>query len=155
MCRRSPILYYQWTLQQNVSISPYCILPTQTFITPSRNTGSISFFSSSDRQQSHHLLGCHATDINSSFDSFFKCFTFFKFRMSSQKSDMNNSTRIIKIIIVKVNAIRICIKNTHFLIIKYNITKIFIKIEYIFICIKGSKKLFNHFTCNKPVGNKI
>ena len=34
------------------------------------NIGSISFFSSSDTHQSHHLLVCHATGINSSFNSF-------------------------------------------------------------------------------------
>ena len=31
---------------------------------------SISFFSSSDTQKSHHLLGCHAIGINFSFNSF-------------------------------------------------------------------------------------
>ena len=31
--------------------------------------GSISFFSSSDTHQSQHLLECHATGINSSFNS--------------------------------------------------------------------------------------
>ena len=34
------------------------------------NIGSITFFSSSDTHQSHHLLGCHATGINSSLNSF-------------------------------------------------------------------------------------
>ena len=38
---------------------------------------------------------------------------------------------------------------------KYNTTKIFFKIEYIFICMQSSEKLFNHFTCNKPIGKKI
>ena len=140
---------------KNVLIPPFCILPTN-FYNPSINIGSISFFSSSDTHQSHHLFGCHATGINSSIN-FFKCFTFFKFNMPKQKSDMINSIRIISIniIIAKVNAIKIYIKNTNFIEIKYNITKIFIKIEYIFICIQSSKKLFNHFTCNKPIRNKF
>ena len=40
------------------------------------NIGSISFFSSSDTYQSHHLLGCHATCINSSFNSFLSALRF-------------------------------------------------------------------------------
>ena len=48
--------------------------------------GSISFFSSSDMQKLHHLLGKHAIDIKSSL-IFFKCLAFFKFTMPSQKSD--------------------------------------------------------------------
>ena len=67
---------------------------------------------------------------------FFKCFVFFKFNVPNQKSDMINSTRIIFVkIIIKINIIRIYIKNTHFISVKCNITIIFIKIEYIFICI--------------------
>ena len=34
-------------------------------------------------------------------------------------------------------------------------TKIFIKIEYIFICIQSSKELFNHFTRNKPIEQNL
>ena len=41
---------------------------------------SISFFSSSDMQKSHHLLGSHSIDISSS--PFFKCFALFKFSKS-------------------------------------------------------------------------
>ena len=40
------------------------------FYNSSINIGSISFFSSSDMHQTHHLLGCHATGINSSYNSF-------------------------------------------------------------------------------------
>ena len=69
----------------------------------------------------------------------------------------NNSARItfIKIITIKANAIKIYIKNTHFITIKHYITRIFIKVWYILICIQISKKLFSHSTCNKPFGNKI
>ena len=45
-----------------------------------------SFFSFSDAQKFHHLLGCHSIGINSSL-VFFKCFAFFRFNMASQKSD--------------------------------------------------------------------
>ena len=49
---------------------------------------------------------------------------------------MNNSITIVFIIIsiVKVN-----IKNTHSITIKYNINGIFIKVEYIFICVQSTK----------------
>ena len=50
------------------------------------NIGSMSFFSSSGMQQSHHPLGAQATGINFSFNSFFTCFPFFKFNITSQKS---------------------------------------------------------------------
>ena len=46
--------------------------------------------------------------------SFFKGFLFFKFNMPSQNPDMNNSIRIIFIkIIIKINIIKIYIKNAH------------------------------------------
>ena len=121
---------FQYLKRQNVSIPPFCILPTY-FYNSSINNKSISFFSSSDTHQSYHLLGCHTTGINSSF-IFFEFLAFIKFSMPSQKSDMNNSIRIIfiKIFIAKVNAIKIYLKNTHFITIKYNINKIFIKTVY-------------------------
>ena len=40
------------------------------FYNSSINIGSISYFSSSDMQQFHHLLGCHAIAINFSLNSF-------------------------------------------------------------------------------------
>ena len=54
-----------------------------------------------------------------------------------RKSDMNNSFRVISIIIsiVKFNIIKIHTKNTHSIISKYGITRIFIKMEYIITCI--------------------
>ena len=77
---------------QNVLIPPNCILlmhsSTKYFSTPilyttdthfygcSINIGSISFFSSSDMHQFHHLLGCHGTAINSSLNSFLSSFRF-------------------------------------------------------------------------------
>ena len=54
---------------QNVQIPPRSILPTHTFITLQIKIGSVSFFSSSDMHQFHHLSGCHATGINSSRNS--------------------------------------------------------------------------------------
>ena len=112
------------------------------FYNSSIKIGSISFFSSSDTQKFHHLLGCHNTDINSSV-ILFKCFAFFKLNMPSQKSDMNDSIRIIFILIsnVKHNIIKIYIKNTHYVTNKYNIFRIFIKIEYIFICVQTVKSI--------------
>ena len=47
------------------------------------------FFTSSDTHKSHHLLGCHVTSINSSFNSFFECFTFFKFSLLDKKTVLN------------------------------------------------------------------
>ena len=88
--------------------------------------------------------------------SLFKSFVFFKFNMPSQKSDMSNSIRTIFIkFIIKINVVKIYIKYTHFIKRKYDITRIFIKIESIFICVQSSKKFFNLCTCNKPIGNKF
>ena len=87
---------------------------------------------------------------------FLKFFVFFKFNMSSQKSDENNSIRIIFIkIIFKISIIKICIKNNHFITRNYEITRISIKIEYFFICAQSSIKFLNHFTCNKPTEKKF
>ena len=58
--------------------------------------------------QFHHLLRCHTIGIDTSFNIFFKFFAFFKLNMISQKSDKNNTIRIIFIeIIIKVNVIKI------------------------------------------------
>ena len=65
---------------------------------------------------------------------------FIRFNMPNQKSAKNNSIWIIFIkIIVKSNIIKININNTHFIIIKYSITRIFIKIDYIFIHLQDRK----------------
>ena len=110
------------------------------FYNPSVNTDSIYFFSSSDMQKFYHLLECHTIGIISSF-IYFNFFAFFKFNMQSKKSDKNDSIQIIFIkIIIEINFIKIYIKNTHSITIKYNITRTFIKIEYIFICIQSSKR---------------
>ena len=84
---------------------------------------------------SHHCLRCHTTGINFLL-IFFKCFAFFKFTTSSQKSHMNNSIRFILIkciIIRKINFITICSKNTHLISKKCDVIKVFIKKEYIII----------------------
>ena len=75
---------YVWVLlSQNVSI------PHIVYYNPSVKIGSISFFSSSDMQKSHHLLGYHTIGImigiNYAFN-FFNFFAFFKSNMPSQKS---------------------------------------------------------------------
>ena len=76
--------------------------------------------------------------------------------MPSQNSDKNNSIRIIYIkFIIKANIIKIYIKNTHFITRKYDITRIFIKIQYIVICIQSSIKFFNRFNFNKPIEKKF
>ena len=117
--------------------------------------GSISFFSSSSTKSSTFYWDVMLLPLILHL-SLFKFFVFFKFNMLSQKSDKNNSIRIIFIkIIIKINIIKINMNNTHFILIKYKITRIFIKIEYIFICILISKKFLNHFTCNRPIRNKF
>ena len=121
------------------------------FYNPSVKIGSISFFSSFDIRKFHHLLACHNTGINSL--HLLKSFAFFKFNMPSQKSDNDNSTRIIFItIIIKIN---IYIKNTNFTTEKHDITRIFIEVVYISICLQSYKNFFNHFTCNKSIKNKF
>ena len=80
--------------------------------------GSIPFFSSSGTYQSHHLVRCHATSINSlilSINFFLKRFAFFKFILSSQRFDMN---------VVLGSS-----KDTHFITRKRDITRIFMKIR--------------------------
>ena len=78
---------------------------------------------------------------------------YFKFNMPSQKSDNNNSITIIFIkTIIEINIIKISIKNTHFFTNKYGVTRIFIKVEYIFICIQSIKIFFNHFIVTKESG---
>ena len=50
--------------------TPHLYTTDPSFYNSSINIVSLSFYSSSDTHQSHHLLGCHATGINSSFNSF-------------------------------------------------------------------------------------
>ena len=56
MFQYPPIVYYRRTLYNS--------------------TVNITFFSSSDMHQSHHLSGCHAIGINSSFYAFLSAFGF-------------------------------------------------------------------------------
>ena len=94
---------------------------------------------------------------------FFKCFTFFKFIVPSQRSDMNNSFKIIfmKISIIKVNIIKIYTKNTHFITWKCDITRIFIKKSTSSMQIKYYKAFLiillvaNQSGINFNVGKKI
>ena len=55
------------------------------FYISSVKIGSISFFSSSDKRQFHHLFGCQAIGINSVFNFFFQWFSFFKFNVLDEK----------------------------------------------------------------------
>ena len=76
--------------------------------------GSWYFSSSSGMQKFYYFW--YVTLLKLILGIFFKCFTFFKLDMPSQKLDKNNSTRIIFIkIIIKVNIIKIYVKNTHFI----------------------------------------
>ena len=74
---------------------------------------------------------------------FFQYFVLFKYIIPSQKFDINNNFRIIfiKIIIIKVNVIKIYMKNTHLISKKCNFTKIFIRKEYIIVKNKSTMKL--------------
>ena len=130
-----------------------CSNTSKLYTLKALSIGSISFLLSSDMQKFHHLLGCDAIGINSSFIFFFKFFPFLIFNVPNQNSDKNNSIVIIFInITIKIN-IKIHIKNTHFITRKFDITRIFIKLEYIFIYVQSSIKFFNHFMCNKPIRN--
>ena len=89
-----------------------------------KTNSSISFFSSSNKHQSDHLIGCHATLIKTFLISFLKALICFKsirclryFSLSNHKSDMINSFRIIfiKVNIMEVYIINIHTKNTQFL----------------------------------------
>ena len=106
---------------QNVLILSFCI-PGNHY---SVKIDSIYFFSSSGMQKFHHLLGWHAVGINVSHIIFLN-FCVSQIQYAQPKVGKNNSIRII---IVKI-------------IIKINITRIFIKIEYIFICIKSFLIIF-------------
>ena len=102
------------------------------------------FLSSSDIAQFQHLLGCLTMDINSSLITFLNPLCFFKFTLPSQKPDNTNSIRIIFIkIVIKINTFKIYLKNTRFIIWKYNIHRICIKVEYIFVWVQSSKMLFH------------
>ena len=85
--------------------------------------GFISPSSSFDMRKFHHLLGCHPGRINSSFNSFLSALMF-NIDMLSRKHDIDNSSRIIYIIIsiIKVNIIKTYTKNTRFITINYGMT---------------------------------
>ena len=55
---------FQYLKKQNVSI-PMTNTPDTHFYNPSVKIGFISFSSSSDTQEFHHFLGCHAIGTNS------------------------------------------------------------------------------------------
>ena len=55
---------------------PHFVYYRRTLYNSSISIGSISFFSSSNSHQSHHLLGCHTTVSNSSFNYFLSALRF-------------------------------------------------------------------------------
>ena len=58
-------------------------------------------------EQSDHLLGRHTIGINTLFNIFVKFFAFFKLNIISQKSDKNNTIRIIFIkVTITINIIK-------------------------------------------------
>ena len=86
------------------------------------------------------------------------------FLSSSRFSNLIYQTKRIIFIkfIIKINIIKVYVKNAHFITIKYNITRILIKVKYISICIQYislcismRKIVFNHSAFNKPIGNKF
>ena len=106
---------------------------------------TLKAFLSKNRFHFFFLIFCHAK-IRPSFRMpsywhlfftyrFFKCLAFSKVTTPSQKSDKNNSIRIIIVIIVlfnsiiKINIIKIYNKNTHFITTKCNITRFSINKE--------------------------
>ena len=103
-------------------------------------------------QKFHYLLRCYTIGINYSLMFFLSAL-----RFSNLIRQAKGLIRIIRIIFIEIviNIIKIYIKNIHLITRKSNITRIFIKLEYTFICIQSSVKFFNHFTCNKPIGNKF
>ena len=89
------------THNENIFATPanFYIFPTLSV-----KIGSISIFLSSGKHQSYHLVGCHATVINSLLISFWSALHFSNL-LGQTKSDMNNSFGIIfnKINIIKIN----------------------------------------------------
>ena len=86
---------------------------------------------------------------------FFKCFAFFKFLTPSQKSDMNNSIRIIFIkifIFIRINLIKIYNQNMELISNKRDFTKVFIKKS---ISSLVNRALWNNaFSCILLVSNQ-
>ena len=76
------IVVQKYTSRNKMFQHPHFAYYQNIFQNSSLSIESISFFSSSGTHQSHHLFGCHATGINSSFN-FFKGFVLFKFSMPS------------------------------------------------------------------------
>ena len=146
MSRYPLIAHYRYTLQQSFNTPILYTIDTQ-FQILSINIRSISFFPSSYMHQSHHLLGCHTTSSNSSFSSFLSSLRF--------SNLVCNPENHLHEIIIKINVTKIYIKSFHSITIECDIARTFVKLEYIFICIKSSKKFFNYFTCNNPIRNKF
>ena len=67
------------------------------FYNPSVRIGSISFFSSSNKQKFHHLLVCHSTGINSSFNLIFQTKSLIKIIVSGLSSSKLLLSRLISL----------------------------------------------------------
>ena len=75
---------FQYPRRQNVSILPI-LYYRRTLLQLFNEHWIYLFFSSSDTHQSHHLLRCHATGINSSFNSFLSALRFSKLICQAKK----------------------------------------------------------------------
>ena len=73
--------------------------------------------------------------------------------MPSQKSDKSNSIWILFIkVIIKIDISKINIKNTH---LNTASPESSLKQSIFSSAYKAVKSFFNHFTCNKSIGNKF
>ena len=101
------------------------------------NIGSISFFSSSDTQQSHHLLGCGVTGINSLFNS---CLSALHFSNLIYQDKSMTRIKLSLTLILLGSILTIPIS----LYLNTASPESSIKTGYISICTQSSKKFFNH-----------
>ena len=120
-----------------------------------QRNGSVSFFSSSDLHQPHHLVTCHATGIVFAYLFLIWC-VIFKSIMLSNKSNMSNSNRItlIKIINIKVNIVKVYNIMAHTITRGCNRIRVYI-IKFYIIIREYNIRFFKHFARNKPIRNKI
>ena len=100
-------------------------------------------------QKFHDLLGCHAIGINSSFNSFLSDLRFSNLICQAKSliwMIVSGSSATWLVSSRLINIIKIYTTNTRLITRKYSITRIFIKIDHIIICVQSNKKFFNHFT---------
>ena len=110
---------------------------------------SITFFSSSGMQKFHHLFGCHTIGINSLL-IFFQALYVHQVQYAKPKVSGSSSSKLSLRLILLGSLLKVPIS-----LQEYDIARIFIKVEYIFVCVQSNINIFNPFTCNKPIGNKF